>query len=166
MPAGDAYDGRVRVFWLDDDPSDPNAPTEAELAAGVDLSGYVVPESINYGFKNDTVEGRDALSSFDPQSAGRHGAHPVIDFKRRLRADGAELAWDTLGDRLIAGTLVVFEDVPEGDDVTDGDSCFVFPSCQTGQPVIQNTAMNQERRFVVDFAVGDSPHLRAVVGGS
>lgn len=165
MPSGYAYDGRCRVFWLDTEPSDPDAPTTTELDAGTDLSGYAIPDGIAYNLGNSRVSGADLLSSFDAEAMGRFQASPSITFKSKL-VTGETLAWDTLGARLLSGTLVVFEDVVEGDEVADGDSCFVFPSCQTGQPVIQNTAMNQERRFVVDFAVGDSPHLRAVVGGS
>ena len=166
MPAGETYDGQVRVFWLDADPTDPNAPTEAELTDGVDLSGYVLPETIDYGFKNDTVEDRDALSSFDPQSAGRHGAHPTMDFRDTLRATGARLAWDTLGDRLITGCLVTFEGVAEGAEVNDGDACRVFTGCETGQPMPRNVALNTARRFGVEFFVGGLAYQRAIVGGS
>ena len=159
--AGDTYDGRIRVHWLDDDPLDPTAITLTEIAAGDDLSAYVIPETIDYGFKNDTVEDRDGLSSFDPQSPGRHGAHPTMDFKTRLAADAEEEdgsgdtdALDSVGGRLKRGCLVVCEDATEGSGIAVGDLCHVFTGCQTGQPMPRNVALNAARRFGVEFFVG------------
>lgn len=162
MPAGENYDGRVRVHWLDTDPSDPEAPTVAEVTAGVDLSGYVIPESIDYGFKNDTVEDRDGLSSFDPQSPGRHGAHPVMDFKTKL-ANGDTDALDTLGARLTQGCLVVSEDATEGSPLVAGDLCHVFTGCQLGQPLPRNVALNTSRRFGAEMFVGGLAYQNSVV---
>lgn len=171
--AGDTYDGRVRVRWLDDDPANPNAIKLSEILAGVDLSEYVIPETIDYGFKNDTVEDRNALSSFDPQSPGRHGAHPVIDFKTRLAADAVDAdgsgetdALDTVGARLTRGCLVVCEDATEGADIAVGDLCHVFTGCQTGQPMPRNVAVNQSRRFGVDFFVGGLAYQNVTVVAS
>lgn len=162
MPAGEAYDGKLRVIWLDTDPANLNAPTMAEVTAGVDLSGYAVPESIDPKASNTRVDGRDALSSFDPQAMGRFGYQPEIMFKSKLRSGGT-VAWDTLGARLVTGTLLIFEDVTEGSAIAAGNRCDVYPSCETGAPLRQTTAINQERRFKVEFAVGAPPHLNVAV---
>lgn len=166
MPAGETYDGRVRVVWLEDDPVNPAAIKIAEINAGEDLSGYVIPESIDYGFKNDTVDDRDALSSFDPQSPGRHGAHPQMDFKTRLADGTSKVALDTVGERLTAGCLVVCEDATEGSDIAVGDLVHVFTSCQTGQPMPRNVALNTSRRFGVEFFVGGLAYQNVAVVAS
>lgn len=169
MPSGFAYDGRTRFIWLDDNPADLDSPTLVEIAAGVDVSGYLVPESFNPGTGDSRVDTRDALSSFDSQAIGRFQAAPSAMFKSRL-ADTFEgdddLAWTTFKDRLTQGCILFFEDIDEGSDVTTNDVCDVYPSCQTGQPQRQQTALNTERRFKVEFAVGDHPHLGAVVVAS
>lgn len=165
MPAGENYDGMVRAFWLDTNPADPDAPTIAEVVtAGEDLSGYLIPDGVAYNIGNSRVSGADLLSSFDAESMGRHQAAPVLTLKKRL-LDGGEAAWTTLGERHISGCLVVFEHVggAEASDPVAGAPCFVFTSCQTGQPKPLNTATNTEKRFEVELAVGGRPYLNAVL---
>jgi hypothetical protein len=160
MPAGENYDGMVRAYWLDTNPADPANPTLAEIAAGTDLSGYLLPDGVAYNMGNSRVSGADLLSSFDAESMGRFQAAPVLTLRRRL-LDGGTVAWDTLGDRHIIGSLVVFESIIEDTDPVAGDECFVFTSCQTGQPKPLNTAMNTEKRFECELAVGGKPYLHA-----
>lgn len=164
MPAGNAYDGRCRLYILDEAPADPEGPTLVELAAGSHLSGYVPPDGISYNIGNARVSGADLLSSFDAEAMGRHQAAPSVKFKQKL-VTGETEAWDELNERHRVVTLVCFEDIDEDAEIVDGDACFVFTSCQIGQPVPQNTATNTERQFQVDFAVGGRPYLNAVVGG-
>lgn len=168
MPAGTVYDESTRVIWFADAdaPTDPAEITAAELADGVDLSGYVIPDGVTFGFGNSRVSGADLLTAFDNESMGRHQAAPSIMFKRKLReaVDGADdLAWTTFQTRKTQGTLVVFITLPTGEDPGTGDDYVLFPSCETGQPLIQNTAVNTEVRFQVDFAVGAAPVFGTVV---
>jgi hypothetical protein len=165
MPAGTVYDESTRVLWSEDDLTNNAAPTTGEIVAAIDLSGYAIPDGVSFNLGNSRVDGKDLLTAFDNESMGRFQATPSIMFKRKLR-DGAEVAWDTLGDRKIQGTLIVFVTLPTGEDPGDGDACLVFPGCETGTPLVQNTAVNSEVRFQVDFACGEEPELRAVVGGS
>jgi hypothetical protein len=162
MPAGYTYDGRTRIFWLDNDPADPSAPTMGELTAGVDLSGYLVPGSFNPTPSNARVNSGDALTSFDAQSPGRFGYAPTCAFKSKL-VSGGTVAWDTLGARLVSGCLVFFEDVDEGSDVAAGAECDVYISCLTGEPRRPTVADNTERRFEVDFMCGDRPAIGSTV---
>lgn len=162
MTAGHTYDGRTRLIWLDTNPADLDSPTMAEITAGTDLSGYLIPESFNPNAGNSAVDTRSALSSFDPQAPGRYQARPEALFKSRL-VTGGTVAADTIGDRLVEGCLLFFEDVPEGDAIAAGMTCDVYPSAQTGQRERQTTAINTERRFKQVFFVGDAPVLDAVV---
>lgn len=155
MPAGETYDGQVRALWFDEDdvPTDPENITLAELGDATDYSGYIPPAGVAYNFANARVSGADLLTSFDSQSPGRRGATPAITFKTRL-ADGSQDALDKF-QRGTKGMLVVFESIVEGEDPTTGDEYLWFSDCQVGQPVHQNTAENTEKRFNVDFMVGD-----------
>jgi hypothetical protein len=58
---------------------------------------------------------------------------------------------------------VVLPFLAPDDTPTAGDPCYVFPSCETGVPQIQNTAVNTEQRFIVPIAVGSAPVYDAVV---
>lgn len=162
MPNAYTYDGRVRFVWLDTDPADPTAPTMAEITAGTDLSEYLIPESWNPNASNQKADQSTALSSFNGESVGRYGYAPEAMFKTKL-TDATKVAWTTLGERLVEGCIVVFEDVPEGDNIAAGMDCDVYPSCQTGQPERQQTAANTTRRFKVTWAVGEPPSLGATV---
>lgn len=168
MPAGTVYDESTRVLWFADadTPADLDAITAVELADAEDLSGYVVPDGVTFGFGNSRVSGADLLTAFDNESMGRHQAAPSITFKRKLRAavDGADdLAWTTFQARKTQGTLIVFTTLDAGEDPGTGDDYVAFPSCETGQPLPQNTAVNTEVRFQVDFAVGAEPVFGTVV---
>lgn len=168
MPAGTVFDEQTRVLWFatEDEPSDLTAITAAELGDGVDLSGYVTPDGVTFGFGNSRVSGADLLTAFDNESMGRHQAAPSLMLKRKLRAevDGSDdLAWTTFQTRKTQGTLVVFTTLDPGVDPATGDDYIAFPSCETGQPLPQNTAVNTENRFQVDFAVGAEPVFGTVV---
>ena len=158
MPAGTVYDESTRVYWIPDadTPADFDTITLAEFGDADDFSGYVVPDGVTFGFGNSRVSGADLLTAFDNESMGRHQAAPSVMFKRQLR-DGSELAWTTFKGRKTQGTLLVFLTLDPGADPTTGDDYIAFPSCETGSPLVQNTATNTEVRFQVDFAVGEEP---------
>lgn len=171
MPAGTVFDEQTRLLWFPeaDEPTNLAAITTTEITTdGIDLSGYVVPDGVTFGFGNSRVSGADLLTAFDNESMGRHQAAPSVMFKRKLRAQfegDDDLAWTTFVTRKTAGTLVVFTTLDVGADPTTGDDYIAFPSCESGQPLPQNTAVNTEVRFQVDFAVGEAP-VFGTVGGS
>lgn len=162
MAQAHTYDGRVRLVWLDTDPADPEAPTMAEITAGTDLSEYLIPETWNPNASNQKADQSSALSSFNAESIGRYGYAPEAMFKSKL-TDGGTVAWDTLGERLVEGCILFFEDVPEGDDIAAADKCDVYPAAMTGTPERQSTAANTTRRFKVTWAIGEPPTLNATV---
>jgi hypothetical protein len=164
MPAGFSYDEQFRVFWLDSDPADPTAPTVAEITAGTDLSGYLSPDGWASNHTEARVDGGDLLSGFDAQAMGRYGAAPALTFKRRL-LNGDQDAYDIFKTRGEMGCLVALPFVAKGDEPASGDDAYVYTTCQAGLAQPQNTAPNQEQRFIVNFAVGGDIVLDAVVGG-
>jgi hypothetical protein len=163
MPAGIVYDEHVRLVWLDAAPADATAITAAEVADGTDLSGYVVPDGVAFNLGNSRVSGADLLSAFDAESMGRYQASPSITFKRRLRGSNDEVAYTTLGARGVEGTLVIFPFIDAGADPAAGDDYYAFTGCETGLPLLQNTAVNAEQAWVCDLAVGGDVILDGVV---
>jgi hypothetical protein len=164
MPAGTTYDGSTRLYWLadDDEPADLEAIDLTELGEAIDVSGYLVPDAFSPNFANDRVDGKDILSPFNNESMGRFGASPSATFKRKLADDGSEAAWTTFSTRKTRGTLVYFETLPSEADPTTGDDYIAFP-CETGAPLPQNTAVNAEVRFQVDFACLSAPVYGSLV---
>lgn len=162
MGAGVVYDGLTRVWWLDADPTNVAAPTVAELTAGEDITEYLAIDGLAFNMGNSRVSGADLLSAFDNESMGRFQAAPELTLKRKLR-DGGEVAWTTLGDRLVAGCLVVRLALDATTAVAAAQKVMVFPTCETGIPNVQNTAANTEVRFIVSLAVGSEPELKATV---
>lgn len=161
MPAGVPSDEFDQYWWLDSDPA-ADAPTAAEILAGTELGGYMTPDGFAPNAGSSRVPGGDAKSSFDAEAMGRHQSAPTLMLKRRL-VTGDEAAWTLFSERKVSGCLVVLpfagDDTPIAGMVAD-----VYPSLQTGVPVIQNRAANQEQRFRVDLAVGDAPRLGVTVG--
>jgi hypothetical protein len=170
MPAGIVFDERTRLLWFasDDTPSDLEAITATELADGVDLSGYVTPDGWKPNTTNKKVDGSDLLTGFDNESMGRYGTSPSVRFKRKLRAAVGgedELAYETFLTRKTAGTLVLFNTLPIGEDPGTGDAYIAYPACESGEIEEQPSAANQEVTFEVPFAVGEAP-VRGVVVAS
>lgn len=157
MPAGNVYDEQTRVLWFADadTPADLEAITAAELADGVDLSGYMPPDGLAFGAREDRVPGADILSAYDGEAIGRYGDQPALTLKRKLR-DGGEEAWTTFAVRRSQGTLVVFSTLDVGVDPGVGDTYRAYP-CENGSRMMQNSAANTEVKFVVNFAVTDPP---------
>jgi hypothetical protein len=169
MGAGIVFDERTRLIWFPeaDAPTDLEAITAAELAAdGVDLSAYIPPDGINPNTTDQRVDGSDLLTGFNAESMGRYGTSPSVTFKRKLRTqhEGADdLAFTTFQTRKTAGTLVLFNTLPIGEDPGTGDDYIAWPGCESGEPQEQQTAANTEVRFVVEFAVGQAPVRGTVV---
>jgi hypothetical protein len=161
MPAGEIYDGAVRIHWLPSTPANPEAITMAELGAGSNLTDYGLPD-IDFGLSNATVNSPDLKTTFNAEAPGRTGAGPTVNFKRALEG-GAELAWSTLGDRGITGTLVIVTGATEGLDAAIGDRYVAYTKGKTGQPTLPNVAENAEERFGVRVFVGGNVFHGALV---
>jgi hypothetical protein len=170
MPAGIVFDERTRLLWFAtaDTPSELDSITAAELADGVDLSGYVTPDGWKPNTTNKKVDGSDLLTGFDNESMGRYGTSPSVKFKRKLRAevDGSDdLAYQTFLARKTEGTLVLFNTLPIGEDPGTGDEYIAYPACESGEIEEAPSAANQEVTFEVPFAVGSAP-VRGIVVAS
>lgn len=162
MTAGIVHEEHIRVFWLDDDPVAVATPTVAEITAGVDVTGYLIPEGLETNPTNNRVDDGSLLSKFIGQAMGTYGYQPRLMLKRKLEG-GAEAAWTLFNGHGVKGALVVFRDLPPTTAVAAAQKCEVYPGCETGAPEPQNTAANATQRFGVPIAVSATPNLNATV---
>jgi hypothetical protein len=154
------YEEYTTVWWVPTI-ADHNAPTVAEITAGTDISAFLPKDGVKVGFKNDTVDNNDITSAFNPQIPGSYSASASFTF---FRDDTADTAWDLFKTRNTYGHVVVRRMVPVTQVVADGDLVEVYPVA-TGSPVVEDSAENERVKFVVDFAVHQTPVTEATVGG-
>jgi hypothetical protein len=81
--------------------SDPSAPTVAQVAACIDLTGYCI--SLNASSRGNTVPTPSFDSLFETSTAGTSAATFDADF---YRDDEDDLAWETLP-RGTRGTFII-----------------------------------------------------------
>lgn len=158
MPDSNA-DGRTRVYSV---PSiaNRNAPTVAELNAGIDLSGLITPDGV-VGFEPDTadVDNSKLNSTFDTKSAGRASFSGTL--LRLVKQTGTDSVYNTLiyG---YATNIVIRRDVTSGTAWTAAQAVEVYP-VQCGE--VRNLApeANSVHKYEVITKITDQPSLRGTV---
>ena len=136
------------------------APSAAQVAAAVDLTGYCI--SLNASARGNTVPTPSFDSLFETSTAGTSAATFDADF---YRDDEDDLAWETLerGERghfLIArfgGSGATSNEPVAGDDVE------VWPVMITSR-TMANMSSNTVLTFTASCAVMVEPAENAVVG--
>lgn len=87
--------GNIKLFYL---PSvaDPDAPTLAEIAAGVNLTDYLLRDGLSRPKSGNTIDVAGAATKYNATDAGTYGgdAWTVSFFRDSEAAD--DDAWDTL----------------------------------------------------------------------
>lgn len=151
------YEGQFQVHFVPA-VADKDAPTVAEITAGDDLTAYIPKNGWTPNVRNNRVDGSSLAETFDSETMGSNGAQLSVTFKRN---DPDDTAWTTLNAQGTTGFFVV---LPLNGSAAPAasDEAEVWP-VETGLPVVQNTAANQQQRFVVDCAVTSAPSLTAVV---
>ena len=153
------YEGVYHIDWLDSDPTDPAAPTSAEIEGGTDLTDFVTKDGVNPSITNNRVDKASIADTFDAQVMGSWGAQLAITFFKE-RA-GETTAYDELGSRGVTGCVII---TPGGAAASSGEA-YVYPSVETGTPVFPASASNEEQKFTVEFASELAPVLDAVIDG-
>lgn len=154
-----AYEGRTRVYWCTTI-DDISAPTEGEIAAGTDLSSFVTKDGVNPGLSTNNVDTAALDETFDAQVPGSYGANFQLTM---FRDDDADDAWDLC----VYGTegfLVIWYFATPGDNTPPaaGDVVEVWPAIMH-QPVMQQSAANEAKKFVETFAIPSAPDQNAIV---
>ena len=154
------YEGQVPVRFC---PSvaDLSAPTEGEIAAGVELACYIPKDGVQFPSNRNMVPTGALCDTFDSESPGSDGGTLVITFKRKDRSDN-EVAWTTFKDGMVDGVLVFGF---EGSNTESGDEVDTY-EVVSHIPVRGNPAANTEQRFSVNFGVQRWKLAATVTAGS
>jgi hypothetical protein len=138
--------------------SDISAPTAAQLAAAVDLTGYCI--SLNASSRGNTVPTPSFDSLFETSTAGTSAATFDADF---YRDDEEDLAWETLP----RGTRGTFFIARFGGTGTDNlpiatDEVEVWPVMITSR-TMANMSSNTVLTFTASCSVNVEPDEAAIV---
>jgi hypothetical protein len=150
------YEKRTRVYWCTSI-SNINAPTAAEITAGVYLSPFTKKDGVQTPNNQNFIDSGDITTDFDSQEPGSWGGAPVN--LTLFRDDTADTAWNlmvkgTRGFLVIARTKTVAP--------TAGDKVEVWPAAMH-HPVMANSAPNENQTFTGAFAITAEPALKATV---
>lgn len=156
-------DGNIRVAWVTSI-GNQNAPTVAELNAGLDLTTFITADGLT-GLQPDTADvPADSLASkFNATSNGRTSfSNTQLQLKKQT---GTDTAYNTLT-RDTSGFLVVRRSVSYATAWTSGQAVQVYPAlCEETAWV--DYAPNTLERYIVGIKItagaGTGPSLRAAV---
>jgi hypothetical protein len=72
------------------------APTVAEIAAGVDLTGLLTRDGLNTPSEGSTIDVAGANERYNATASGSYGGQPITAKFFRDTVTGSDLAWSTL----------------------------------------------------------------------
>lgn len=151
-------DGRLRVVWLDSEPSDPSSPTVTEIDAGEDLTAFL--RSLSTPLEGSVVDVSDPTSRFNKTAAGTYGGQELTAEFYRDDTQAEDTAYTTL-ERGVTGALAICRRGGSGTDgeISDGDYVEIWSGLEV---ITQNPAdysRNEPDGFSVSFAVQDEPQM-------
>lgn len=156
-------DGRTRVTWTDAVPAVLDAPTVAELEAGIDLECLITPDGL-VGWEPDTgeIDNTKLCSTFNTKTVGRISFSGTM--LRFYKQDGTDDPYDTMT-YLTSGAITIRRYVPSEDDWTAADAVSVYPvTCgETRELPPENTQEGSIAKYEVPTTITAEPALRAVV---
>ena len=137
---------------------DISAPTAAEIAAGTDLTGFLI--SLNASSQGNTVPTPSFDTLFETSVPGTVSAQFSADF---YRDDATDTAWDTLP-RATTGFFVISRFGGSGTDNLPiaADEVEVWPVTVTSRTQ-QNMSSNQVQMFSVQCSIPVEPAEAAIV---
>lgn len=153
---------------------DMEAPTVAEVTAGVDLSMYVTRDGLKTPATANTVDASVIGSAFTPQAPGTYGGDALtLTCHRGSKGSptGDDLAWSTFV-RNTPGFMVIArtgwgQSVTTGlgdpeNDPTAADRVEVYP-VMVASRAMADTAENQTSRFDATLTISADPALDATI---
>ena len=155
-----ANDGMITVRHV---PSVANkaAPTVAEINAGTDLTPHMTKDGLTVPSGQNMVDDSNLNEVFDAQVVGSYGGPISMTMKRNNGAGGTDTAWNLITYGL-AGYLVVRRGIASATAFAASQAVEVYP-VQYHEPVMMQTATNEQARFTAQAAVTSAPSLKAVV---
>lgn len=151
------FDGNYHVYWLPASPANAAAPTTAEIAAGVDLTGFIPKDGFNPAVSNNRVTGGDLASRFVDESMGTWSSQLEVTAYLDSVA-GSNTAWNTLTD-FGTGAIVV---APYAAAAV-GVKAMVWPDVELGVRQPMQTGENTRQKFTQSVAVRKQPNMNATI---
>jgi hypothetical protein len=152
-------DGKTRVYWVTTIASQ-NAPTVAELNAGIALQSTLTADGLN-GFNPDTADvDTSALdSTFNTTVNGRTSfSNTMLRLKKQ---SGSDTIFTTLT-RDTAGYVVIRRSIASTTAWSSAQAVEVYPAL-CGEVSRMDPAPNTVERYEIPIKVTASPSLRAAV---
>jgi hypothetical protein len=159
---GLVHDGNYKVTWVTTI-ANQNAPTVAELNAGLDLECQVTPDGLSREASDESVDTSRLCSVFTTTQVGRTGFECSVTL---VRLDESVVGVvDTAYHTIVKGTrayLVVRDDLPSGTAFAAGQELEVYP-VQAGTRSKATPAANELQTFTLPLMVTADPSLAAEV---
>ena len=154
-----ANDGMIRVHHV---PTVANkaAPTVAEINAGTDLTPHMTKDGLQVPSGQNMVDDSNLNEVYDAQLVGSFGGPISMTLKRNNASGGTDTAWNLIVYGL-SGYLVVRRGITWATAFAAGQAVEVYPT-QYHEPVMAQTATNEQGRFTAQAACTSSPNLKAV----
>lgn len=151
------FDGNYHVYWLAAPPANPNAPTMAEINAGVEITKFIPKDGFNPAVTNSRVEGGDLGTKFKDESMGTWASQLAITAYRDS-VPANDTAWTTLTDFAIGAIIVT----PFAAKAV-GVKAMVWPDVELGQRIPMQTGENTRQKFQAEAAVRAEPMMSATI---
>lgn len=152
-------DGRTRVAWVSSI-ANINAPTAAELTAGLDLTPRLTPDGLKMDPTTADVDTSSLASTFDTMEVGRIKFDGELTLKRGTTTP-EDLPYSTLVYNT-HGYLVIRRGIAYGTAWTAGQQVEVYPSV-CGERANKAPAANEVMKFMAPLKVTTSPATNATV---
>lgn len=155
------YEENTRVVFCTSI-ADIGGPSTTELNAGDDLSPFITKDGISTPSNQNMVDAATITEHFDRQRVGSYGGPIQLTMKRNddQAEDPYELfAWGT------EGFIVIRYGVPYSTTWANGQRVEVYP-VEAHEPIMANSAANEQAKFTQQFAVTAQPDKHAAVGAS
>lgn len=157
------YEGYTRVAWVPGTSgiADVDAPSTVELNGGTDLSQLLTKDGLQTPTNQNNVDSSTLAETFDAEIAGSWGGGGLT--LTCFRDNASDTAWDLFAHG-VNGFVVIRRGVAYDTAWANGQDCEVWPF-QSHEPVMNQSARNEEQRFTVQGAVTSEPSQHSVVGG-
>ena len=159
-----APDGMTRVEFV---PTIANkaAPTTTELNAGTPLANgtnnFITKDGLVVPTAQNMVDDSSLSETFDAQTVGSFGGPLTLTGKRNNAGGGTDTMWNLIVYGL-TGYIVIRRGVASSTAWTASQPVEVYPVI-FHEPVMANTASNEQAKFSAMAAVTSQPNVKAVV---
>lgn len=157
-------DGYTKVTWASI--ADKEFPALSELLAGDDIECGLTGDGLNTNTSENEVDDSALCESYDATLPGTYKVNPELTLKRQNTVGGdTDVYWDLFNVRGAVGALVVRRGITSETAWAAGQKVEVYPGT-TGIRKSQQSARNQQTRFMLTIFGSEAPALDAIVVAS